>query len=142
MMRLATSSAEETQRAGQEFGGKLIAGDIVALVGTLGSGKTNFAQGICHALGVKAHVSSPTFTLINEYFGSQVEVAHIDLYRLNGAVELADLGLEEYLDGHYVCLIEWPELIRPLLPDSIYTVTISHGTARNEREIVIDGGPA
>jgi tRNA threonylcarbamoyladenosine biosynthesis protein TsaE len=100
-----TSSPAETEAAGEEFGKELKPGDLVLLAGDLGAGKTTFVRGVARGAGSSAHVASPTFQLVRVYSGP-VQIAHIDLYRLEGGAELADLGLEELLDQGAV-LVEW-----------------------------------
>ncbi len=138
MTRRTTLSPEETIAVGREFGSLLNGGDVVAISGTLGSGKTCFVKGISEALGVHTHVGSPTFTLINEYPGARSTVVHIDLYRLKSGRELSDLGIMEYFSDDRICLIEWPELVQSLLPEDHYVVKIQHGSQQSERIITID----
>jgi tRNA threonylcarbamoyladenosine biosynthesis protein TsaE len=109
-MEYVTRSGPETRRLGEALGRKLQPGDIVLLFGELGAGKTTFAQGIAEGLDLdpKHYVRSPTFTLVNEYQG-RLPIFHIDLYRLNSAEEIRDLGLEEYLFGPGVTVVEWAE---------------------------------
>ncbi len=126
---------------GRDFGRTLKGGDVVALIGTLGAGKTCFVKGVCESQGIRTHVGSPTFTLINEYSGAGISVVHIDLYRLTETRELNDLGVLEYFTGDRICLIEWPGLVLRLLPADHYTVEIRHGARETERIISIDGGP-
>jgi tRNA threonylcarbamoyladenosine biosynthesis protein TsaE len=139
MRRILSRSAEETGAAGRTFARSLRPGDVVALTGTLGSGKTKFVEGVCRGLGVRGHVTSPTFTLINEYPADFGVVAHIDLYRINGMKEAADLGLEEYFNGRCVCLIEWAEAVLGMLPPARFHVSFAHGAAESERTIQIEG---
>ncbi len=103
-----TRSPEETEAAGRELAGWLRPGDVVLLEGELGAGKTVMARGIVRGLGSADHVSSPTFVLVHEYRG-RAPVAHADLFRIGGPADIEDLGLEEYLDGQFVVLVEWPE---------------------------------
>ena len=105
------------------LGGLLKTGDVVALIGDLGSGKTCLIQGICAGLDVEDDVTSPTFTLINEYRG-RIPVAHVDLYRLEDAESVLDLGYDEYIDGDGVCLIEWADKFPDLLPDACIELRI------------------
>jgi tRNA threonylcarbamoyladenosine biosynthesis protein TsaE len=107
MIRILSRSAEETEAAGRAFAGRLVPGDVVALTGTLGSGKTRFVAGVCDGLGVSGHIASPTFTIINEYPAPFGLVAHIDMYRIRNLNEVADLGVEEYFNSRCICLIEW-----------------------------------
>ena len=139
MRRIVSLSAEETEAAGRAFAGSLRPGDVVALTGTLGSGKTRFVAGVCGGLGVRGHVSSPTFTLINEYPAEFGVVAHIDMYRINGMKEVADLGIEEYFNGRCVCLIEWAEAVLDILPPAHFRVSFAHGGSESERVIQIEG---
>ena len=139
MRPILSRSAEETEAAGRAFAGRLRPGDIVALTGTLGSGKTRFVSGVCGGLGVRGHVTSPTFTLINEYPAAFGLVAHIDMYRINGMKEVADLGIEEYFNGRCVCLIEWAEAVLDILPPAHFRVSFAHGGSESERVIQIEG---
>ncbi len=123
---------------GREFGKTLVGGDVVAISGTLGSGKTCFVKGVCNAHGIRTHVGSPTFTLVNEYTGTGPSIVHIDLYRLTNARELNDLGLLEYFSGDRICLIEWPELVMRMLPPEHYAVAIRHGVTEHERVVSIE----
>jgi tRNA threonylcarbamoyladenosine biosynthesis protein TsaE len=107
-------SAAQTQRLGARLGELLERGDVILLQGGLGAGKTVFAQGVAQGLGVVERVTSPTFTLVHEYEG-RLPLYHIDLFRLAGDVEAGAIGLEEYLWGDGVTIIEWPERARGLL---------------------------
>jgi tRNA threonylcarbamoyladenosine biosynthesis protein TsaE len=139
MKLILSRSAEETEAAGRALAGRLRPGDVVALTGTLGSGKTKFVAGVCGGLGVRGHVTSPTFTLINEYPAEFGVVAHIDLYRINGMKEVADLGVEEYFNSRCVCLIEWAEAVLDMLPPARFHVSLAHGSSESERTIQIEG---
>jgi tRNA threonylcarbamoyladenosine biosynthesis protein TsaE len=130
-------SAGETVELGLRYGATLRPGDVVALVGELGSGKTVFVSGVCRALGIRAPVSSPSFTLINEYRGSDRSVAHIDLYRITRREELADLGLQEYFCSPWVCLVEWAERAEGFLPASCRRVFFQHGASPDERIVTL-----
>lgn len=135
-IREVTGSAEETRALGERFGRRLAPGDVVALYGGLGSGKTTLAQGICRGLGVRAVVNSPTFTIVNEYRG-RCPVYHLDCYRLAGAEDLVGLGYEEYVYGNGVCLIEWAGKAAEVLPAARFDVRCEQiGAGR--REIVIE----
>ncbi|HWP46115.1 MAG TPA: tRNA (adenosine(37)-N6)-threonylcarbamoyltransferase complex ATPase subunit type 1 TsaE [Candidatus Limnocylindrales bacterium] len=132
---LLSQSPEETHRLGIKLGKNLDAGDVVALTGELGSGKTCLIQGITVGLDIlnPRQVTSPTFTLINEYQG-RVPIYHFDLYRINKLEELFDLGFEEYFYGKGVTLVEWAEKILDWLPPqrlSVYLKILSEG----QREI-------
>lgn len=120
---IETSSAEETVNLGKKIGSRLKPGDILALSGPLGAGKTTLIQGIAEGLGVKDYVTSPTFILINEYPGP-VPLYHIDLYRLEEAAEIEELGLAEYFEKPGVVVIEWAERLGDLLPENAQLVKI------------------
>jgi len=137
MTAIRTMSAEETGAAGRAFAASLRPGDVVALYGTLGSGKTRFITGICEALGARIHATSPTFTLINEYPAPFGTVVHIDLYRIGSRRELAELGIEEYFTKRCICLIEWAELVHDVLPSRHFEVRLAHGADDTGREITI-----
>ncbi|KMP11300.1 ATP-binding protein [Candidatus Nitromaritima sp. SCGC AAA799-C22] len=114
MQKVITHSPEETLVLGERLGHWLETGDIVLLFGDLGSGKTTLTQGICRGLGLpeNEYIRSPSFTLINEYAGT-APIYHIDLYRLDSAMEVEALGLEEILFGKGVCVVEWAEKLSP-----------------------------
>ena len=114
-----THSPEETFAIGVEFSKQILPGSVLCFKGDLGAGKTVCIKGICAGLGVTEHVTSPTFTLINEYNG-RLPIYHFDFYRIQSDYDVVDLGLEEYFDGDGVCLIEWPDVIESLLPKKRY----------------------
>lgn len=118
-------SPEETERFGAEFAAKLEAGTVVAFFGDLGSGKTTFIRGVCRGLNVTDRVSSPSFTLINEYTG-KLPVYHFDFYRITDTDELWELGWEEYFYGAGVCLIEWAEHVSDFLPENRIEIHLQH----------------
>lgn len=124
--QIITRSPEETKGFGAFLGKYLCAGSILALIGELGSGKTCLAQGIAHGLGVPkdVYVTSPTFSLVNEYAG-RTHLVHVDLYRIESAGELDDIGLEEIMDTRNVLVIEWAEKAAEILPDDCLFVMIS-----------------
>lgn len=118
-----TTSPEDTYEVGRGLGLSLGPGDVVALIGDLGSGKTCLIQGMCAGLQIEEVVTSPTFTLMNPYQG-RLPVYHFDLYRLDDADALLDIGYEEYVDGEGVCLIEWADKFPDVLPDSCIELRI------------------
>jgi tRNA threonylcarbamoyladenosine biosynthesis protein TsaE len=134
--RHITDSEEATRTVAAHFSHMLLGGDVVALTGELGAGKTVFVKGILSARGVKEHVTSPTFILINEYNGT-VPLYHIDLYRLDNEEDIYSIGLDEYLFSEGICLIEWAEKITTLLPANAIHVTIRH-LGSNRRGIDIE----
>ncbi len=134
---VTTTSPAETTDLGRSFASRLHPGDVVALLGDLGTGKTRFVMGVCDALGARGHVASPTFTLINEYPAPFGAVVHIDMYRIGSRGELRELGVEEYFDDRHVCLIEWAEEVLDLLPPKYYRVELGYGAREQERTIRI-----
>jgi len=133
--RTTTTSPEETRVLGERLGRTLGPGDVVALVGELGAGKTCFIQGLVRGLGVTGFATSPTFVLINEYRG-RLPVHHVDVYRTESLTEVVDLGVLELFGGEGVTVVEWADRIRPLLPPGTIEVTIA-GVGDEPREIVI-----
>ena len=123
-VRLATGSADDTRRLGRAVSEMLRPGDVVALAGDLGAGKTAFVQGAAAGLGVTDPVVSPTFTLVREYDG-RVHVVHVDVYRLDRINDVVDLGFDEFIDGSNVVFVEWGDVIEGLLPESWLAVDLS-----------------
>ncbi|MBI3006504.1 MAG: tRNA (adenosine(37)-N6)-threonylcarbamoyltransferase complex ATPase subunit type 1 TsaE [Ignavibacteriales bacterium] len=139
-MKQRTRSAAETQALASTFARQLRKGDIVALYGDLGSGKTQFAKGLCAFFGVREHVTSPTFVLLNRYSGKdaagkELLIFHFDLYRIKSLSEIYDLGYEEFFSQDGICMIEWGEHLKDLLPLQRYDVRISFGGVEEERII-------
>ena len=118
-------SVAQTQRTGAALAQLLQPGDVILLEGDLGAGKTTFTKGIATGLDVTGYVNSPTFTLVNEYQG-RYPLYHLDCYRLESGREALDFGLEEYLYGDGVTIIEWPERIQDVLPDEYIRVQLSY----------------
>lgn len=118
-------SEAQTRRLGARLGELLQGGEVIALQGALGSGKTRWVQGLALGLGVQEPVTSPTFTLINEYHGRHT-LYHIDMYRITQLAEALDLGLEDYLYGDGVCVVEWAERIAAALPRDHLWITLYH----------------
>lgn len=139
-MIVKTKSAQDTIKFGKKIGGILQANEIVALEGPLGAGKTTLVQGIAEGLGVKDYITSPTFIIINEYHG-RLPLFHLDLYRLNNAIEVAELGVEEYFQRGGVCVIEWAEKMKGLVPARAEKITIAN-LSEKEREICVSSGLA
>jgi tRNA threonylcarbamoyladenosine biosynthesis protein TsaE len=112
------NSVESTKAFGEELGRKCQGGEIFALYGELGAGKTQFVKGLARGLNFSGEVTSPTFTLVHEYLGGRIPIYHFDLYRIADSKEAQRFGIEEYLSGEGVCVIEWPEKIKEMLPES------------------------
>ncbi|SFM32906.1 tRNA (adenosine(37)-N6)-threonylcarbamoyltransferase complex ATPase subunit type 1 TsaE [Salibacterium qingdaonense] len=129
---LTSHSPSETIQFGERIGSVVQSGDVITLDGDLGAGKTHFTKGLAEALQVKEIVNSPTFTIIKEYSGT-LPLYHMDLYRLDGE-EADEIGLEEYLEGAGVCVVEWAEKIGELLPGSHLQITMER---RGEEERII-----
>jgi len=137
--RLISNSPEETRYAGEELAITLLPGDIVAIFGSLGSGKTVLIKGISRGLGVVEKVTSPTFTLIHEYIG-RVPVYHFDFCRIESPEEIFELGCDEYFYREGICLVEWPDRIVEYLPKKridIYLRIHFNKELKYEREILI-----
>ncbi len=135
--RIITYGPNETMAFGERFSERLGPGSVVGLSGMLGSGKTCLIKGICRGLGIYEPVTSPTFIIINQYRG-RLPVYHFDLYRINSAEELYELGYEEYFYGMGVCLVEWAEKAGELLPEESIKVKLEY-LGETERKIEIWG---
>jgi len=131
-----TKSPEETMRLGRKIGKLLKQGDVIALIGNLGAGKTVISKGLCSGLGVKEdYITSPTYTIINQYDG-KIPVYHIDLYRLKNLDELYNLGWDEYIYGNGACIIEWADKAAEMLPEEYLMVNLEV-TGTNKRQIIL-----
>ena len=127
-LEIISHSLDQTRRIGARLAALLQPGDVILLAGEFGVGKTTLVQGLARGLGVDSrYVTSPTFTLINEYAG-RLPLYHIDLYRLDTAEQVADLGLLDYLYGDGVTVIEWPQLAQDLVPPERLTIYLAHLT--------------
>ena len=115
MIRFKSTSPEQTENFGKALAASLNAGDVIALTGDLGAGKTCLTRGIAEGLGSTSHVSSPTFTIVNEYDGGKLMLFHFDTYRLSGPDDFLMSGLDEYFFREGVCVIEWSDIIDELL---------------------------
>ena len=136
-MQFITHSAEETEALGERLAQTLTGGEVVAYFGELGAGKTAFTRGLAHGLGISMRVTSPTYTIVNEYSGGRLPLFHFDMYRLGSSEELFDIGWEDYLARGGVCAVEWSENVTDAL-DGAITVRIEK-TAADERRITIEG---
>ena len=138
-MRYVTNSEEETEALGARLAAELTPGTVVAFTGDLGAGKTAFTRGLARGLGVTDRVTSPTFTIVNEYEGGRLPLFHFDMYRLASSEELFDIGWEDYLQRGGVCAVEWSENVSDALEEDALSVEISRGEQDGQRVIVIKG---
>ena len=138
-MEFVTHSREETAALGGRLADALKTGRVVAFTGDLGAGKTAFVSGMARALGVEERVTSPTFTIVNEYEGGRLPLFHFDMYRLGGADELFHIGWEDYLSRGGVCAVECSENVAEAIEDGAVRVSIVRGDGDNDRIIAIEG---
>ena len=139
-MQFITRSTEETERLGERLGRLLRGGEIIAFSGGLGAGKTAFTRGLARGLEIPMRVTSPTYTIVNEYTGGRLPLFHFDMYRLGSEDELFDIGWEDYLRRGGVCAVEWSENVRGAMEDAIL-VNIDR-LSDEVRQITIEGGAA
>ena len=140
-MEFITNSPEETEKIGERLAQKLAPGTVLAYRGDLGAGKTAFTRGLARGLGYREPVTSPTYTIVNEYLGGRLPLFHFDMYRLQSDDDLWDIGWEDYLDRGGVCAVEWSENVREALPPDAVTVTIARCPENDGwRSITIEGG--
>ena len=137
-MEFITHSPEETEKIGEALAKSLQPGTILAYRGDLGAGKTAFTRGLARGLGCKETVTSPTYTIVNEYLGGRLPLFHFDMYRLASSDDLWDIGWEDYLDREGVCAVEWSENVQDAMENAV-TVTIEK-LGENTRQITIEGG--
>ena len=137
-MEYITHSPEETEKIGAALAQKLNAGTVIAYRGDLGAGKTAFTRGLARGLGYRESVTSPTYTIVNEYLGGRLPLFHFDMYRLGSADDLWDIGWEDYLDRGGVCAVEWSENVQEAMEGAI-SVSIAK-LDENTRRITIEGG--
>lgn len=140
-MIIETNSPEETFRLGERLGRQARAGQIYTLRGDLGVGKTVFTQGIARGLGITEAVSSPTFTIVQEYREGRLPLYHFDVYRIGDLEEMEEIGYEDYFYGDGVCLVEWANLIEELIPEHAVSVVIEKDLEKglDYRRIIIEG---
>ena len=128
-------SEEQLKEYGTEFAEKLKRGDVIALIGDLGAGKTTLSKAIAKGLGIEEHITSPTFTLINEYYSGRLPLYHFDVYRIDDISEMDELGYEEYFFGDGVCIVEWADKVEEIIPEDAIKINIKHIEDQNVRMI-------
>ena len=138
MMEFITNSPAETENLGAALGKLLPAGTVLAYRGDLGAGKTAFTRGLARGLGCSELVTSPTYTIVNEYLGGRLPLFHFDMYRLRSSEDLWDIGWEDYLERGGVCAVEWSENVADALEDAL-TITIEK-LGETSRRITLEGG--
>ena len=138
-MEFVTHSPEQTRQLGARLAKALKPGAVVAFTGDLGAGKTAFVSGMAQGLGVRERVTSPTFTIVNEYEGGRLPLFHFDMYRLRDADDLFDIGWEDFLRRGGICAVEWSENIRDALDGDTLWVDIRRGVTDGQRIITLHG---
>ena len=137
-MEYISTSPKETEAIGMALGKVLPAGTVLAYEGDLGAGKTAFTRGLAKGLGATEQVTSPTYTIVNEYLGGRIPLFHFDMYRLRSSDDLFDIGWEDYLDRGGICAVEWSENVADAMEDAV-TITIEK-LGEDSRRITIEGG--
>ncbi len=132
-MRKVIRNELDTKKFGIELAGKLKPGDIIALIGDLGTGKTTLTKSIAEGLGITRMITSPTFTIVQEYTEGRLPLYHFDVYRINDLEEMYELGYEEYFFGQGVCVVEWADQITELIPEDSIFIRIEYGENEDER---------
>ena len=139
-MQITTYSADETQALGTKLAKRLQPGDVIAYFGDLGAGKTALTRGIAQGLGITDIVTSPTYTIVNEYLTGRLPLFHFDMYRLGSSDELFDIGWEDYLARGGVCAVEWSENVEDVLQGAIRVTIEKDPFEADTRRITIEGG--
>ena len=137
-MEFITNSPAETESIGVTLGQRLKPGTVIAYRGDLGAGKTAFTRGLARGLGCREIVTSPTYTIVNEYLGGRIPLFHFDMYRLHSSDDLWDIGWDDYLERGGVCAAEWSENVADAMEDPIYITIEKNG--EESRRITIEGG--
>ena len=139
-MRFVTHSVDETEALGERLAKTLHGGEIIAFTGDLGAGKTAFTRGLARGLGIPMRVTSPTYTIVNEYLTGRIPLFNFDMYRLGSSDELFDIGWEDYLARGGVCAVEWSENVEDALRDAIHITIEKDPLEPDTRRITIEGG--
>ncbi|MFQ7473489.1 MAG: tRNA (adenosine(37)-N6)-threonylcarbamoyltransferase complex ATPase subunit type 1 TsaE [Anaerovoracaceae bacterium] len=130
---ISIKNENESREFGIKLGREASAGDVIALIGNLGTGKTTLTKAIAEGLDVKDVITSPTFTIVKEYRSGNIPLYHFDVYRIGDIDEMYELGYEEYFFGDGICVIEWADMIEELLPDNAKIIRIEYGSKEGER---------
>lgn len=139
-MTFTTHSTAETEALGERLAARLTGGEVIAYTGDLGAGKTAFTRGLARGLGITDRVTSPTFTIVNEYEGGRLPLFHFDMYRLSSSDELYDIGWEDYLARGGVCAVEWSEIVSDALEENeLIRVDIKNECGNDDRTITVTG---
>lgn len=138
-MEFVTECEQETEALGERLAGRLEPGAVVAFTGDLGAGKTAFTRGLARGLGISGRVTSPTFTVVNEYEGGRLPLFHFDMYRLGSSDELFGIGWEDYLARGGVCAVEWSENVSDALEEGTIFVEIRRGASEGQRIVTVKG---
>lgn len=138
-MKKVMKNEEDTREFGIELAKKLKQGDVIALIGDLGTGKTTLTKSIAEGLGISEMITSPTFTIVQEYTEGRIPLYHFDVYRISDLEEMYELGYEEYFFGQGVCVVEWADQIIELLPEDSIVIRIEYGAYEGERIYHITG---
>ena len=140
-MIIETRSAQETYELGLKIGKEAKKGQVYTMVGDLGVGKTVFTQGMAHGLGIKEPISSPTFTIVQQYDSGRIPLYHFDVYRIGDISEMDEIGYEDCFYGEGVCLIEWSQIILEILPDKVVHICIEKDLEQgfDYRKITVEG---
>lgn len=139
-MEFITNTVEQTENLGMALAKVLCPGDIIAYYGDLGAGKTAFTRGLARGLGIAQMVTSPTYTIVNEYLSGRLPLFHFDMYRLSGPDDLFDIGWEDYIARGGICAVEWSERVEEMLDATICVTITTLPDASDSRKIVIDTG--
>ena len=124
---------EETKEFGLKIGQEAVPGQVIGLIGDLGTGKTTLTKYIARGLGVEENISSPTFMIVSEYHGGRMPFYLFDVYRIGDPEELFDIGADEYFDGDGLCVVEWADMVMPQLPEDSMFICIEYGASEGER---------
>mgnify|MGYP004699082131 FL=1 len=130
---LTLKNEEETRQFGLDLAEKLKAGDVIALIGNLGTGKTALTRYVAEGLGIHERISSPTFTIVKEYDSGRLPLYHFDVYRIADPEEMFNIGADEYFFGQGVCVVEWADMIEELLPENTKYIYLEYGQNPEER---------